>query len=110
MVDKEFGIKSLNITKAIRLKKTNSEKPQLLLVTLGDVSSKRNILKQATKLHNSSSWSNFFISPDLTLKEQEVNRRLREELKNRKDAGEKNLMIRQGKIVVDTRKANEKNS
>ena len=78
------------------------------MVTLGDVSSKKNILKQATKLHNSTSWSNVFISPDLIPKEREVNKRLREELKSRKEAGEKNLMIRRGKIVVDTRKDSEK--
>ena len=81
----------------------------MLLVTLGDALSKRNILKQATKLRNSTSWSNVFISPDLTPKECEVNRRLREELKSRKEVGEKNLMIRRGKIVVDARKGSEKN-
>ena len=57
-----------------------------------------------------TSWSNVYISPDLTPKEREANRRLREELKNRKDAGEKNLMIKRGKIVVDTRKSSEKDS
>ena len=89
LVNKEFGIASPNITKAIQLGKTNPEKPQPLLVTFRDISSKRNILKHATKLQNSSSWSKVFISPDLTPKEREVNKRLREELKNHKDAGEK---------------------
>ena len=44
LIDKEFGITSPDITKPIRLKKTKPEKPRLLLVTLGDISSKRNIL------------------------------------------------------------------
>ena len=40
------------------------------------------------------------LSPDLIPKEREVNRKLREErVKQRKD-GEKNLVIRRGKIIL----------
>ena len=89
----------------MRLRQTNPEKPRLLLITLEGISIKRSILKQATKLRNSSKWNEVFISPDLTPKERETNKKLREELRNQKQAGEKNLIIRCGKIVVDTRRS-----
>ena len=60
---------------------------------------KRSILKQATKLRKSSKWSDIYISPDLTPKERSHNKKLRDELKMRKDAGEKDLYIKPGKIV-----------
>ena len=38
--------------------------------------------------------------PDLTPKERETNRQLHTELKRRKQAGETNLMIKRGKIII----------
>ena len=40
-----------------------------------------------------------FITPDLTTREREVNKALRDELKRRKGNGEQNLMIKRGRIV-----------
>ena len=105
LVKSEFNISEVKITKAVRLKQSKPDKPRLLLITLGDLSTKRNILQQATKLCKSTSWNNVFISPDLTPKEHESNRKLREELKARKDAGEKDLYIR---IVVDPNRSSRK--
>lgn len=44
-------------------------------------------------------YGNVYISPDLSPKEREANRKLREELAARRSAGENNLTIRGGKIV-----------
>ena len=41
-----------------------------------------------------------YISPDLTPKERETNRQLHTELKRLKQAGETNLMIKRGKIII----------
>jgi len=68
-------------------------------VELGDISTKRQLLRQATNLRKSTVWSNIYISPDLTPKERAHNKKLREELKARKDAGEKNIFIKHGKIL-----------
>ena len=95
MVKTEFNISEINVSKATRLKQTKPDKPRLLLITLDNLSTKRNILQQATKLRKSTTWNNVFISPDLTPKERELNRKLREELKVRKDAGEKDIYIYQ---------------
>ena len=42
----------------------------------------------------------FIISPDRTMQERERFRELPAELKHRKDGGEPNLIIRNGKIVT----------
>ena len=109
MVRTEFNIPDIKVTKAVRLKQTKPDKPRLLLITLEGLSTKRNILQQATKFRKSTSWNNIFISPDLTPKERELNRKLREELKVHKDAGEKDLYIRRGRIVIDPNRSLRKN-
>ena len=50
-------------------------------------------------LRKSAKWQSVFISPDLTIKEREINRALHQELKRRKEAGEKDLVIKRGKII-----------
>ena len=108
LVKTEFNISEIKVTKAVRLKQTKPDKPRLLLVTLENLSTKRNILQQATKLRKSTSWSDVFISPDLTPKERVFNRKLREELKACKEAGEKDLYIRIGRIVTDPNRSSHK--
>ena len=44
-------------------------------------------------------WQSVYVSPDLTMKEREINRALHQELKRRKEAGEKDLIIKRGKII-----------
>ena len=97
----EFNLANAKIQRVTRLGaiRPNSSRPRLLLVEMGDISIKRSILKQATKLRKSSKWSDIYISPDLTPKEHSHNKKLRDELKMRKDAGEKDLCIKRGKIV-----------
>ena len=51
------------------------------------------------KLHISPTWSNIYISLGLTPKEHQQNQLLRDELKIRRNAGEKDLYIKHGKIV-----------
>ena len=54
--------------------KSTSARPWLLLVEFSDISIKRSILRQATKLRRSSKWSDVYISPDLTPKEHSHNK------------------------------------
>ena len=101
LISTEFKINDFEVQRTVRLGSRNpsSSRPRLLLVELGDVSTKRQILRQATSLRKSSTWSNIYISPDLTPKEQAHNKKLREELKSRKDSGEKNIFIKHGRII-----------
>jgi len=101
LISTEFKINDFEVQRTVRLGSHNpsSPKPRLLLVELKDISTKRQILRQATSLRKSSTWSNIYISPDLTPKERAHNKKLREELKSRKDAGEKNIFIKHGRII-----------
>ena len=67
-------------------------------MVLNSVKSKREILGSAKKLRDSETWSDIFITPDMTPKERERNKQLREELKRRRNEGEEGLVIRGGQI------------
>ena len=97
LVKNEFNLSNIKVQRVACLgaPKSSTSKPRLLLVKFGDISMKRTILKQATKLRKSSTRSNVHISPDLTLKEHSQNKLLRDE----KAAREKDIYIKCGKIV-----------
>ena len=61
----------------------------------------------ATKLRKSDKWNKIYVSPDLTVREREVNRALRDELKRRRANGEQNLIIKRGRIVSTTNATSE---
>ena len=87
--------------KPIRLgRKTDGDKPRLMRVTVESTVIKKDVLSKARSLRNSrdENLSKVFISPDLTPKEREVNKKLRDELRTRRNNGD-NVMIRNGKIV-----------
>ena len=82
-------------------------KPRPLIVRLSSVELKRNILKNAHKLKNfydNGSTLKVFISHDLTRKQQEENKLLREMLRERKNNGEK-VFIRRGRIFSSSRQS-----
>ena len=99
MVIKDEMKLNVNVQKSFRVGKKNGDKPRLLIVTLENPSSKHDILKLAPELRHSRNYVNIYITPDLTRKEREINKKLRDELSSRKKAGESNLAIRGGKIV-----------
>lgn len=96
-----------HITKATRLGAGSGGKPPPLLVGLRDEVDKRSLLRNAKKLRTSALPAvkdNVFINPDLTQLERQHAAALREELKLRKAAGEKDIGIRGGKIIHLTQK------
>ena len=92
----------VRVTKSFRAGKINSEKPRTLVLTLDDMGTKVQILEKAYKLSHSSKWRRIYIAPDRTLKEREEHKKLRDELKRRKEEGEGNITIRKGKVVKTT--------
>ena len=99
LLTSEFGVPENVASKPTRLGAPKANKPRLLRVEIGDLAAKREILRNATKYRASSKWSNVYVSPDLTLKEREQSKQLREELRARKASGEKDLYIKFGRIV-----------
>ena len=65
------------------------------------VDSKLNILKSAHQLCTIAQYDNVYISPDRTTQKRESFRKLRVELKRRKDGSEPNIIIRNGNIVTN---------
>ena len=57
---------------------------------------KRTILTNSSRLKSIEEFSDVYISPDLTKVEREKQKKLREELKRRREAGETGLIIRRG--------------
>ena len=91
---------NIRVQRSFRVgRKPQDGRPRLFIVTLDNPSAKHDILKLTSDLRHSSKYINIYITPDLTKKEREVNKKLREELSHRKTAGETNLAIRNGKIV-----------
>ena len=91
---------SPNISKAIRLGK-RQEKARLLKITVSSESDKAAILRNVTKLHKEQNPENIkklYVTPDMTKKEQEANKKLRHELKERNKDGN-HYLIKNGKIV-----------
>ena len=85
--------------KSFRVGKKLQGKSRLLIVTLDGMSTKYDILKLAPQLRNSENYSNVYINPDMTQKEREQGKKLRDELVARRKAGELNITIRRGKII-----------
>ena len=89
-------------SKSFRVGKKHQDRPRLLIVTLDNPACKHDILKGAPQLRRCKDYENVYVTPDLTQKEREANRKLREELAARRNAGEANLTIRGGKIIQVT--------
>ena len=99
LLESEFEVPKSCICNVSRLGRPSSNKARLLLVKLDKEQHKHTVMKKATKLRANQKWKNVFITPDLTTREREVNKALRDELKRRKGNGEQNLMIKRGRIV-----------
>lgn len=99
LIKSEFNIDNIEISKSFRLGKRNEGKNRPLLITLANNYARSRILRSAKNLRKSSTYQNVYISPDLSPKERETNKLLRQELRRRKESGEVNLIIKHGKIV-----------
>ena len=88
------------IEKVIRLGKINTEnKPRPLLVKLKNKIDKYRLLGKAKNLkYCRDELKKVIVAPDLTLKEREHDRKLRNELKQKREAGENNWFIHRGEL------------
>ena len=81
-------VRSGNVTGVKRLGKVKDGHARLLCVTFRDVSQKHEVLRKAKLLRDSSKFKRVYVQPDLTRMQQEIDWRLRKELKDRRDKGE----------------------
>ena len=101
-IAEEIGSTALDIVDVARLGTKASDKSRPLKVRLNSLSQWRFLLINARKLRNSDQFSRIYINPDLSYKERQALRELRQELARRKTAGEKDIFIHRGQIVKKT--------
>ena len=96
------------ITVARRLGLQDKDKVRPLKIEFSDLSIKRSVLGAAKKLRQSTDpiSKKLYINPDLTQKQKEIDRELREEMWRRRDNNE-NVIIRRGQIVTVEREVNK---
>ncbi|KAK2157631.1 hypothetical protein LSH36_188g10014 [Paralvinella palmiformis] len=105
MLQYDVNMSDVKITKVIRLGgrgQNKQNKPRLILATLNNLDRRRAILAAARTLRHTDDWANIYISPDVTPLEREKEKKLREELKTWRNAGESNLIIKGDKLVTKT--------
>ena len=83
------------------LDRPSNDKSRPLLIKMDDEgnSTHQLIIRRAKKLRHSNHGNNIFFVPDQTPNERELGKKLREELKTRRSAGETNLTICRCRIV-----------
>ena len=91
------------IEEPVRLGKEGGNRPRLLRVKVKSEGKKREIIKKApTSKVNANipdKKTRYYFNNDYTPKERETNHKLREELRDRLQKGETNLIIRNGQVI-----------
>ena len=78
----------------------NGMKPRPMLVRMSSATIKWEIIKNGKKLKNANEvFKKIYIAPDLTKKEREEDKKLREELEQKKSSGEQGWYIRSGRLM-----------
>ena len=96
----ELGVTNLQIGNCFRLGR-RSTRPRPIKVTCQNSKQRADLLRSAyniPRLESNLEFKKIFIKPDLSPKEQEIDRQLRRELKRRREMGER-IVIRNGRIV-----------
>ena len=89
----------LNVSRVGRPRTDTTGRPRLLKVELKSVEGRNEILKRAKGLKDMEEFGKTFIVPDLTRKQQEVDKALRENVRKFRLEGELHVMIRKGKVI-----------
>ena len=87
------------VVTAFRVGQRQRNRPRLLIVKFETEASKWDVVRYARHLQHSHKWSNIYINPDLTKDERLAGKQLRQELDQRRKNGEKDLVIRNKKII-----------
>ena len=105
IMDPSLG--NIEINDVSRIGKKIDGKDRLVRFKVSDINVKKTILKNAYKVNKNGNKKIYF-NPDLTPAQREKDKRLREELKQRRaDTGNRNLIIKNGEIVERRVRGNE---
>jgi len=93
----DMGVKA---TKILRLGKPTEENKRPLLIVLDNFSHKEFIVSHSYYLRRHSQYKNIYVSMDMAKFQREKHKKLVQDLKQRRERGEKGLMILNGEIVL----------
>lgn len=103
VLNTEFQIKDAVVANDIlRLGRAREDgKPRLLRIRINSYKARKELLEKAKTIRHSQNLNNrrMYFTPDLTPKEREKQKKLKEELLARRAEGEENLKIRRGEII-----------
>ena len=88
-----------HVESQVRVGKFSPDKPRPLKLKIKTFEGKKEVLVRAKMLRDLDSYKGVFLAPDLTRKQQAVDRDLRTNLKRIRDEGEEHSFIKSGKIV-----------
>ena len=102
LIGKLVALEEDELIEPIRLGREGGTRPRMLRVTVRGEEKKKEIMRKAPELNKDKAHGDtrIYINHDFTQKQREKNKTLRNEKQRRTEAGEQNLVIRNGKIVT----------
>ena len=82
-------------------RESQQDKPRNVLLKLANLKMQKEVLEKAKNMKNVDGWNSTYISPDLTKTQREKAYQLRGKRRRRIQAGEKNLIIKNGSVVTN---------
>lgn len=96
----ELEVQDLTVEKVIRIgRKSEENKRRPMIVKLGSENDRNTVLGRAKKLRYSEEFVRVYIVKDLTEDEREKDKKLRKELKEKREKEEGQFIIRRGKVI-----------
>ena len=92
----------VDVIKVSRIGRKNAGKTRLILVTLSSEDMKWEVLREAKNLRDFDEYHGVYINPDLTKTEREQNKKLRDEVREKREKGE-DVVIYKGRIIKRSR-------
>ena len=96
----------VSVSAVIRLGKRQEDSeahPRALKLVVASEEQKNKIIRQAKNLRGKNAWEKVFIHQDLTYKQRAARQLLVKQMKQRQEAGEKDLIIINDRIVTKRR-------
>lgn len=96
-----------HVDKMERIGREVEGRPRPIRMKIKNMDGRKEILSRAKNLKDTEEFKRMFISPDLTRRQQEADRELRQQLKRIREGGVQEARIKNGKIVKNVRGGRE---
>ena len=102
LIEQVTEVTETDLSYPVRLGREGGNRPRMLKITVSSEKKKKEILKNAAKLNEGKrdQAKKVYINADYTPKEREMYKALRAEKREREEKGERDLVIRNGRVVA----------